>query len=241
MPPTLILIRHAEGIHNFTVHDPPLTSLGLEIQCAALSAALKSHPLAPKISLIVTSPLTRTLQTTTSLSFLTSRGVPIIALPFLQETTNNNIDIGTPASILSKTFPSVDFSLVEKDEIWPRKEGLYAYQYEALIERGKVARNWLKERKEEVIAVVGHDGFLRVGLCGKKFGNADFRIFEFEEGEGDQLVEWESTEKNGGVLGTCPKGSFGWVESDFKYMPHPPSEDVIRAELAETERMAGSS
>jgi len=99
----------------------------------------------------------------------------------------------------------------------------------------------LKKRKEEVIAVVGHDGFLRVGLCGKKFGNADFRIFEFEEGEGDQLVEWESTEKNGGGLGTCPKGRFGWVESDFKYMPHLPSEDVIRTELAETERMASSS
>lgn len=134
----------------------------------------------------------------------------------------------------------MDFSLVEKDQIWPRKEGLYAYEYEALIERGKVARRWLKERKEEVIAVVGHDGFMRVGLSGKKFGNADFRIFEFEEG-GDGLVEWESTEKNGGGLGTCPQGRFGWVPSDFKYMPHPPSEDVIRAELAATERLAGSS
>ncbi|KAE9362972.1 phosphoglycerate mutase-like protein [Stipitochalara longipes BDJ] len=245
MAPTLILIRHAEGIHNvqrdFTIHDPPLTTLGLDTQCADLSTALQSHPLAPKISLVVTSPLTRTLQTATSLTFLTSRGVPIIALPFLQETTINNIDIGRPASLLASEFPGVDFSLVEKDPIWPRKEGIYAFEYEALTERGKLARKWLKERKEEVIAVVGHDGFMRVGLCGKKFGNADFRIFEFEEGDRLELVEWESTEKNGGELGTCPKGKFGWLPNDFKYMPNPPSEDVIRAELAETERLAGSS
>ena len=138
-------------------------------------------------------------------------------------------------------FPHVDFSLVEQDQIWPKKEGLYAYSYESLIERGRVARRWLKARPEKVIAVVGHDGFLRVGICGKKFGNADFRIFEFESGEdGLELIEWKSTEENGGGLGTCPKGVVGWLPSDFKYMPSKPSEEVMQTELAKTARLSSS-
>jgi broad specificity phosphatase PhoE len=87
-----------------------------------------------------------------------------------------------------------------------------------LTERGSVARKWLKERKEKVVAVVSHDGFMRVGICQKKFGNADYRIFEFNE-DGLGLMEWESTEQSGGGLRTCPPGHFGWLPNDFKYMP----------------------
>jgi broad specificity phosphatase PhoE len=61
-------------------------------------------------------------------------------------------------------FPQVDLSEVEKDEVWPKKEGLYAYSYESLLERGRVARKWLKARPEQAIAVVSHDGFLRRDL-----------------------------------------------------------------------------
>jgi hypothetical protein len=157
-----------------------------------------------------------------------------------QETTNNNIDIGRPVSLLASEFPGVDFSEVVKDDVWPRKEGLYAYSYESLIERGKAARTWLKARPEKVIAVVSHGGFMRLGICGKRFGNADFRVSEFEEGEGLGVVEWESTENKGGELGSCPKGHFGWLPNDFKYMPYPPSNDVVQDELAKTERLATS-
>jgi hypothetical protein len=122
---------------------------------------------------------------------------------------------------------------------------LYAYSYESLLERGTAARNWLKGRPEKVIAVVGHDGFLRVGICGKKFGNADFRTFEFEaggegEGSGLGLVEWESTEKNGDGLGTCPNGVWGWLPNDFKYMPLKPTDEVVQTELAKTEKLSSS-
>ena len=122
---------------------------------------------------------------------------------------------------------------------------MYAYSYGSLLERGKAARKWLKSRPEKVIAVVGHDGFLRVGICGKKFGNADFRIFEFEaggeaEGGGLGLVEWESTEKNGGGLGTCPSGVWGWLPNDFKYMPLKPTDVIVQTELAKTEKLSSS-
>jgi broad specificity phosphatase PhoE len=144
------------------------------------------------------------------------RGVHAIASAEWQENTVNNIDIGRPISELEKEFPLIDWSLI--DPVFPAKEGLYAFSQEALTERGSVARKLLKERKEKVVAVVSHDGFMRVGICQRKFGNADHRIFEFEE-DGLGLVEWESTEQSGGGLGTCPRGHFGWLPNDFKYMP----------------------
>lgn len=66
--------------------------------------------------------------------------------------------------------------------------------------------------------------FLRVGICNRKFENADFRVFELDgstqEGEdGPRLVEWDLTESKGGGLGKSLKGTFGWEENDFKYMP----------------------
>lgn len=158
----------------------------------------------------------RTLQTAErALGWLIERGVPAIALAEFQENTVNNIDIGRPVQELKHEFPLFDFSLV--DPVFPSKEGLYEFSQEALTARGIAARKWLKERKEKVVIVVSHDGFMRVGICGKKFGNADFRIFEFE-GEGVELVEWEMTESAGG-RGTCPEGRFGWLPSDFKWMP----------------------
>lgn len=179
----------------------------------------------------------RTLQTAeASLGWLMERGVPAIALAEWQENTVNNIDIGRPVSELKKEYPNFDFSVV--DPIFPAKEGLYEFSLEGLTERGIMAKKWLRERKEKVIAVVSHDGFMRVGISQKKFGNADYRIFEFgkEEDDGEEglkLVEWETTEKNGGGRGLSPKGTFGWLPHDFKYMPKPPPRSVQAQYLGE--------
>lgn len=159
----------------------------------------------------------RSLQTTeASLGWLISRGIPVIARAEFQETTTNNIDIGRSLTELKADFSSVN--LEEVDPIWPAKEGLYEFSPEALVQRGLDARRWLKGRKGKVIAVVSHGGFLRVGLCGKKFENADFRVFGFEDGDGTRLVEQELTKPRGG-MGKSPEGDFGWEENDFKYMP----------------------
>ncbi|KAF4635066.1 hypothetical protein G7Y89_g3024 [Cudoniella acicularis] len=209
---------------DYTMHDPPLTEDGLENQCTQLAQHLQEKlPLAQKIDLIVTSPMQRTLQTTKqALGWLIEKDVKVIALAELQETTTNLIDIGRPTAELKQDWPQYDWSMV--DPVFPAKEGMYAFSQEALLERGKAARTWLRNRPEKVIAVVGHAGFLRIGLCYRKFGNADYRIFEFEDEEvdgakGPKLVEWESTEENGGGMGNSQKGFFGWELHDFKYMP----------------------
>jgi len=60
MPPTLILIRHIEALHNvnqrYHIPDPHLSDLGVK-QCGELQAHLrKNTPLAEQIELIITSP-----------------------------------------------------------------------------------------------------------------------------------------------------------------------------------------
>ncbi len=58
-------------------------------------------------------------------------------------------------------------------------------------------------------------------MSGRKYENADFRIFDFaEEQEGDEevggrLVEWELTEKKGGGLGKSPLGSFPMSPGEY--------------------------
>ncbi|KAF3358686.1 hypothetical protein VdG1_05240 [Verticillium dahliae VDG1] len=64
MAPIIYLVRHAEAEHNiskdFTIRDPPLTTAG-KAQASTLAATL---PEPASIDVVITSPLTRTLQTT---------------------------------------------------------------------------------------------------------------------------------------------------------------------------------
>ena len=82
MAPTIILIRHGEAEHNATLNwdilDPPLTALG-QHQCKDLEKHLKTNlPLADKVEVIITSPFTRTVETTLlGLDWLIKRGVKI--------------------------------------------------------------------------------------------------------------------------------------------------------------------
>jgi broad specificity phosphatase PhoE len=66
MPPTLLLIRHAQALHNvasdWSIHDPPLSELGEE-QCKELQQSLKSSDIGNQVELIVVSSMRRTLQT----------------------------------------------------------------------------------------------------------------------------------------------------------------------------------
>jgi broad specificity phosphatase PhoE len=80
-----------------------------------------------------------------------------------------------------------------------------------ILARGQSVLRELAAKPEKAVLVVSHAGFLRVGVTGRYFMNADWRVFEFEgsgsgsggsgdgeEGEeGVRLKEWEETEKGG--------------------------------------------
>lgn len=108
------------------------------------------------------SPIRRTISTAL-LSFeedIKSKGLQIIGLPELQETSDLPCDTGSSPEELRKEFAGkpVDLSLVE--EGWNIKEGRWAATVEDIRERARVARKWLMERPEKNIVVVTH-GMLR--------------------------------------------------------------------------------
>ncbi|KAL2148990.1 hypothetical protein VTH82DRAFT_1676 [Thermothelomyces myriococcoides] len=219
MPPTLILVRHAQGLHNvdrdYNIHDPVLSSLGRE-QCAQLKEHLL--PRIPKdldVGLIIVSPMIRTIETAL-LAFgdLIDRGVPIVAHAGWQEISLQPCDIGTPLPELAARFPQVDFSQVNPlfpDKTSPAAAERYGFTRQAVVGRGRAVLRELRARPEKAVVVVSHSGFLRVGVTGCYFMNADYRIFDFvddndidasgeRKGEDDgvpRLREWDETRKGG--------------------------------------------
>jgi len=144
------------------------------------------------------------------------RGVPVILRADWQENSAKPCDVGTAISVMEKEWPQFDWSTV--DPKYPAKTGLYEFSKSGLTNRGVEVRKWLRGRKEKVIAVVSHAGFLRVGVSYKAYENRDFRIFNFADGHeevGGRLVEWEMTESKGGGLGKSPKGLFEDEARDY--------------------------
>ena len=82
MAPLVILVRHAEALHNalldYNIRDPPLTERGLR-QCEELQKRLQNNlHVAQKIELIVSSPMRRALQTAQlGMGWLLDQGVPL--------------------------------------------------------------------------------------------------------------------------------------------------------------------
>ena len=103
------------------------------------------------------------------------------------------------------------------DPEWPAKTGKYTYGRDAVLQRGHDARLWLRRRPEKVVAVVTHSAFLRTSVAYSRFANADYRIFEFAEGEDNvALVQWQMSDVRGGGMGRSPRGRVGVEPGDFR-------------------------
>jgi broad specificity phosphatase PhoE len=176
----IIIVRHAESVHNvtkdFSQLDPPLTSLGVE-QASSISQKL---PFAGNIATIISSPLQRALQTTLSgfSSVLDKQyfdessgqgidgGAKLSLDPDLQERSDEPCDTGSSASELVKAFPNLSFD--DLGEEWLKKSGRYAPTDDTVRERAEQVRKRLfeiskslenEERKD--IVVVTHGVFMK--------------------------------------------------------------------------------
>lgn len=170
---TVHLVRHAQGFHNLNVPnqqipDPYLTPLGKE-QCAALRANFPHHD---RVTHLVASPMRRTLQTC-QLSFrpAVDAGLKVVAQPLLQELSTLPSDTGSEPEVLAAEYAWADVSGVPKGWNDKTSEGSpWAPRVEALEERARKARVWLRElgrrwkaegRGDSAdIVVVTHGGFL---------------------------------------------------------------------------------
>ncbi|KAI1408348.1 phosphoglycerate mutase-like protein [Hypoxylon sp. FL1857] len=212
MPPTVILVRHAQALHNaernFSIHDPDLTEEGHE-QCADLRKSLVENPLARQAEAIIVSPLRRTIQTALrSVDWLVEeKGIKIEANADWQENSAKPCDTGSAIDKLEQEFPMVDFSKV--DPVFPDKTSPAASRYHftkaAILNRAQSALKSLYARPEKVVIVVSHSAFLRLAVSGYWYFNADYRIFEFAPmnsiEDGFRLEQHESTREKGGGLG----------------------------------------
>ncbi|GAB7354729.1 hypothetical protein MBLNU459_g5144t1 [Dothideomycetes sp. NU459] len=190
MPPTVILIRHGEALHN---------------------AQLREHlPIADEVEVIISSPMIRTVETTLiGLDWLIERGVPVKIDALWQ---------GSEVSRLIKLFPTIDFSTV--DPAYPSKaaDTPYVFTRSGVVDRGQACLRDLYQRKEKVVAVVTHSAFLRCAVCHCMFFNADYRIFDFVEGtspSSPEIIEWPLTAENGGGMGKSAKGRAEIQARDF--------------------------
>ncbi|KAK9234110.1 histidine phosphatase superfamily [Lipomyces kononenkoae] len=169
------LVRHAESVHNtdhdFSRPDPELTALGRQ-QAADLG---RGFPYSNQISVIVTSPLRRTIETTLqafanildkryfdeSSGLGVSGGAELVLDPGLQERSDLPCDTGSDEQVLKSLFPNLVISGLPAG--WQVKEGLYSP--DAVEERARTVRRDLAERIGDSewgdIVVVTHGAFMK--------------------------------------------------------------------------------
>ncbi|THY90442.1 PGAM-domain-containing protein [Aureobasidium pullulans] len=205
MPPkSLYFVRHAQGEHNAqhddSISDAILTPHG-KSQCCDLKASFSHHD---SVELIVSSPLRRALQTAVhAFTPALQRGeVKLLLQPLAQEMNAYACDIGTDRDELEKQVRTgqlwdpeigvasekVDFSAAE--EGWNSKEGRWAPDRATVQKRAAKLRSWLYNRKEEIVVVVSHGGFLHAltedwngfnATVGTGWQNCEIREFVFTE------------------------------------------------------------
>ncbi|KAE9992748.1 hypothetical protein EG327_007824 [Venturia inaequalis] len=225
--PSSITIGHVltADSRDYSLHDPVLSDLGIQ-QCKQLHEHLiNSESLINDVQLIVVSPMRRTLQTADiALShWIKMRKVGVKLDGGWQETSDKPCDTGSPLATIAAEFPQFDFTKV--DPGYPTKEGPYAFTRSAVLQRGQTVLRSLYRRPERVIAVVSHSGFLRTAVTSKQFGNADYRIYDFDDHVEPKTVdgveikyklkERYETDSKGGGMGWSEIGHFGITDDDF--------------------------
>jgi broad specificity phosphatase PhoE len=178
-------IRHGQSTFNahFTEHgedpghfDARLTELG-QRQVAERAPELRQHP----YELVVTSPLTRAIQTTMGLFGTHPAAPPILVECLHREHLESSCDVGRAVSDLSRDFPHLHFGHL--DEVWWHNEGEtnergFVYEPAPVFEaRVEGFRNWLGQRPERLIAVVGHGTFFS-RLVGRFLDNCEVAVLE---------------------------------------------------------------
>ncbi len=183
----ILCIRHGESAFNAMAsgdrgdplhYDAPLSELGQE-QVRRSRESLRKRA----IDLVVTSPLTRALQTTSGLFADHPSSPPILVEAMHRERVENSCDVGRHPGLLSEAFPS--FAFDHLPEVWwhthdsPDERGVCIESLELVEVRAEAFRRFLLQRPERLIAVVGHGTFF-FKLTGRSLANCEVVEFSLE-------------------------------------------------------------
>ena len=177
---SIVCIRHGESTFNAAwrqrqvdplLFDATLSEAGVEqVRLARKALADRSF------ELVISSPLTRALQTTAGIFDSHPARPRVIVSALLRERVENSCDIGRTPSLLSAEFPALDFAHLEshwwhRDEA-PDERGICVEP--VAVVQGRVARfrEYVSARPEQRIAVVGHGTFL-FHLTGQVLANCE--------------------------------------------------------------------
>jgi len=185
MSKTIHCIRHGQSTFNAhwdvvgtdPLHfDATLSELGRR-QVAEAAARVRDVP----YELIVTSPLTRAIQTTLGL-FRDHPSASRIRVECLhREHLANSCDVGRSPAALMREFPDLAFDHLE--DVWwhragePDERGIVVEPDDTLAARVEQFRAWLAGRSERLIAVVGHGTFF-YHLTGRYLQNCEIATLE---------------------------------------------------------------
>ncbi|KAL4273771.1 hypothetical protein GQ457_13G009460 [Hibiscus cannabinus] len=191
----LHLVRHAQGRHNleaekcgdpltsFEYLDAELSPLGWQ-QVRNQRKDVCSSGLLKRIEVVITSPMTRALQTGVGIFHGEDQGLGVAKLKSGDEEITTTVnrpriiahelcrerlgrfecDKRRSISQYECCFPAVDFSLIENehDNLW--KGGDEIETHEAVRARAMEFTKWLWEREEKEIAVVSHGVYLQQAM-----------------------------------------------------------------------------
>ncbi len=178
--PSILLIRHGESTFNAAyegtgidplLFDAPLTARGHE-QVAAARLAMRERP----VDAVVTSPLTRALQTTLGI-FGDHPSHPTLSVEVgHRERLESSCDQGRPPAELRAEFPGL--ALDHLPETWWHDEGtadprgIHIEPLDVMLARLHDFVAALRARSENHIVVVGHATFFH-HLTGRWFNNCE--------------------------------------------------------------------
>ncbi|GAA6059834.1 hypothetical protein JCM10212_003746 [Sporobolomyces blumeae] len=215
MPPRVFLLRHGEAQHNVgpppppdhNLLDPELTSRGIT-QCTAIPNMYPNffQSLSPDDTLILVSPLRRTVQTyllgfSAYLPTASSSSIPHLLLPELQECGSWPCDTGADLDETKERFKSADFldwASVEAKPEWNQNKGKFEATEAKNVARAKWIRKWIKARPEKTIVCVTHHGTLRrltkapnahdrqLTPTHLQWSNAELREYRFKDEDDDE-------------------------------------------------------
>jgi broad specificity phosphatase PhoE len=177
---SILCIRHGESTFNAAwratsvdpLHfDAPLSPVGVE-QVRQARRALEDIP----VELVVTSPLTRALQTAAGIFDGHRHSPRIVVHALMRERVENSCDVGRRPSELAVDFPSLD--LAHLDDVWwhaegaPDPRGICIESVASVAARALQFKWYLRGRPERCIAVVGHGTFF-YHLTGRTLANCE--------------------------------------------------------------------
>jgi broad specificity phosphatase PhoE len=171
------LIRHGQSTFNVyfeetgvdPLHfDARLSSEGERQVANARQAAKNLRP-----DLVVTSPLTRALQTAVGL--FAGEPVPIVVESLHRERLGNSCDVGRKPSELVDEFPALTFDHLE--ETWwhdgaKDDRGVPVEPDHLLVQRLSAFSRWIESRPERTVVIVGHGTFFH-RLTGRHMENCE--------------------------------------------------------------------